>query len=255
MNWRDLRKNAAIVTSAKWGIFTALTAVLWAAYFTWRPPAPMLGLQYVDHLDPASKEVSLTFDDAPHPLTTPLLLAALHRANVKATFFVVGESLRYYPELGARIAREGHTLANHSYGHHNLTRTPIEEYGREVQGCFDAIRAVEPGSYYPWRETRLFRPPGGGMDRAVMKHLYDNGVVLGWWSHNVGDWEPMSKHAIVVRVDKGLKPGDIILMHDAGTSTAQAIPQIVREARSRGLRFVPMPDKPENNARLIASTR
>jgi hypothetical protein len=33
-----------------------------------------------------------------------------------------------------------------------------------------------------------------------------------------------------------------MLLHDAGTGTAQAIPAIVKEARKRGLTFVPMPE-------------
>jgi peptidoglycan/xylan/chitin deacetylase (PgdA/CDA1 family) len=41
-----------------------------------------------------------------------------------------------------------------------------------------------------------------------------------------------------------MRPGDIVLLHDAGTSTPQAIPAIVREGRSRGLVFVPMPESP-----------
>jgi hypothetical protein len=47
---------------------------------------------------------------------------------------------------------------------------------------------------------------------------------------------------IVHHFRNSLRPGDIILLHDAGTSTPQALPAIVREARERGLRFVLMPE-------------
>ena len=40
------------------------------------------------------RRVALTIDDGPHPLITPLVLAVLRAADVKATFFVVGQRWR-----------------------------------------------------------------------------------------------------------------------------------------------------------------
>jgi peptidoglycan/xylan/chitin deacetylase (PgdA/CDA1 family) len=220
--------------------FLAATALIWSGYFWWRPPAPMLHLKTISHLPLEKPHVSLTFDDSPHPLTTPLLLASLKRANVQATFFVVGEGMRHYPELTRRIVADGHTLANHSQHHHNLTTVTPAEYSDEVFSCFDAIKSV--GKDRPWRDTKLFRPPGGGLDRSTMQYLYEQDVTLAWWTNNVGDWAPLPAWRIAYHISNSLRPGDIILLHDAGTSTPQAIPAIVREARKRGLEFVPMPE-------------
>lgn len=217
------------------GSFTAVTALLWLGYFTWRPPAPMLFLHHSEHLG-NSNQVALTFDDAPHPLSTPLLLAALKRSEVKASFFVVGEGLRIYPELSYRMVKEGHMLANHSENHRNLTSIPVSEYNVEVNTCFKRIEALG-------QKTRLFRPPGGGLNREAMQHLYDNGYTLAWWSNNIGDWVRPPAWRVVKNVNDVLKPGDIVLLHDAGIGTAQALPVIVRNARENGLEFVPMPEK------------
>ncbi|MBV9471013.1 MAG: hypothetical protein JOZ57_17385, partial [Abitibacteriaceae bacterium] len=73
----DKARNAA-----RWLSFAAVTVAVWVSYCTWRPPAPILRLRHIEHLDPVSANVSLTFDDAPHPMTTPLLLAALQRTGV-----------------------------------------------------------------------------------------------------------------------------------------------------------------------------
>jgi peptidoglycan/xylan/chitin deacetylase (PgdA/CDA1 family) len=75
-----------------------------------------------------------------------------------------------------------------------------------------------------------------------MNYLYQNQVTLAWWSNNIGDWAPLPAWKIAHHVNTTLRPGDIVLMHDAGTSTPQAIPIIVREARKRGLQFVTMPE-------------
>ncbi len=217
--------------------FLAVTALLWTAYFLWRPPGPILHLKHIENMGNTSR-VALTFDDAPHPLSTPLLLAALHRSGVKGTFFVVGEGMRIYPELGYRIATEGHAIANHSENHRNLTRpdVPVADYDMEVGKCFERINKL---GY----STHLFRPPGGGMNRAVMQYLYDHNYTVAWWSNNIGDWARPPAWKIVRQVNSGLKPGDIILLHDAGIGTAQALPSIVRDAQKDGLEFVTMPEK------------
>ncbi len=64
--------------------------------------------------------IALTFDDGPN-IYTPRVLDALKANNVKATFFIVGKMARAHPELLARIAAEGHLLANHTASHPELT--------------------------------------------------------------------------------------------------------------------------------------
>jgi peptidoglycan/xylan/chitin deacetylase (PgdA/CDA1 family) len=223
------------------GVFLVVTAAIWIAYFWWRTPVAMLGLKAITHLPPESNQVALTFDDGPHPLTTPLLLASLKRANVKATFFVVGEGIRHYPQLAARIRQDGHHLANHSENHRNLTRISSQEYSTEIDSGFTAISNAGA-------QTRLFRPPGGGLNQSAIDYIYRNGHTLGWWSNNVGDWAPQPAWKIVYGVTGALRAGDILLLHDAATSTPQAIPSIVREARKRGLEFVPMPESLDSYA-------
>lgn len=215
--------------------FLVVTTAIWLGYNWWRAPIPMLGVQTITHMPTHSNKVSLTFDDGPHPLTTPLLLAALKRADVKASFFVVGEAMKQYPQLVARIQQEGHHLANHSHSHRNLTRIPPHEHAPEIDLGYAAIKHVGAN-------TNLFRPPGGGLDHAAINHLYRNGYTLAWWTNNVGDWAPIPAWKIAHSVNASMRAGDIILLHDAATSTPQAIPAIVREGRKRGLNFVTMPE-------------
>src|SRR5689334_25118852 len=65
--------------------------------------------------------VALTFDDGPNA-NTPAVLDALKAMNIKATFFIVGKMAKRYPDILARIAAEGHLLANHSGTHPKLTQ-------------------------------------------------------------------------------------------------------------------------------------
>ena len=92
-------------------------------------------------------------------------------------------------------------------------------------------------------KTTLFRPPGGGLDRAEMTYLYNRGYTLAWWSNNVGDWTCPPAWKIADGVKANLRPGDVLLLHDGGTGTPQAIGSIVKEAHRRGLKFVLMDEK------------
>lgn len=223
-----------------WFLLSALT--IWSAYFWWRPPAPMLQLKHIEHWREQPK-ISLTFDDGPHPLSTPLLLESLRRTSVKATFFVVGDGLQLYPELAYRSVRDGHQLANHSEYHHNLTRIPPAEYSNEILSCFTQIERVYRDAKISPNNTKLFRPPGGGLNRDAMAFLQHHGVTLAWWSNNVGDWSRPPGWKIAHEVTANLKSGDIVLLHDGGIGTAQAIFPIVRYARKQNLQFAPMPEQ------------
>ena len=68
-------------------------------------------------MDRHDKAVYLTFDDGPIPEATPFILDTLKEFGVKATFFMVGDNVRKYPELYKRILAEGHQVGNHTHNH------------------------------------------------------------------------------------------------------------------------------------------
>src|SRR5215470_15589008 len=70
----------------------------------------------------ADKEVVLTFDDGPWPVTTSAVLNALSRECVLATFFLTGRNAAAHGELARRELAEGHTVAHHSFRHPLLDR-------------------------------------------------------------------------------------------------------------------------------------
>jgi peptidoglycan/xylan/chitin deacetylase (PgdA/CDA1 family) len=123
----------------RWAAWATVCAVVWGGYFRWRAPGPILDLKHREHLGAGSRAVSLNFDDAPHPVITPLLLASLQRSGARASFFVIGDGVTRYPELSRRILLEGHAMENHSQNHRNLSGVPREEFKREVLDAFGSI--------------------------------------------------------------------------------------------------------------------
>ena len=109
------------------------------------------------------KWVCLTFDDGPSK-TTPDVLAALNRAGVKATFFVVatGHNDKYLP-LVSEAAASGHQIALHSASHEysdiyqsadaywkdiDLLKERLSPYVR-ADGLYDPGRLVASGIRIP----------------------------------------------------------------------------------------------------------
>ena len=62
-------------------------------------------------------EISITFDDGPHPTRTIEILDILRSHHTPATFFVLGGRSSKNEKILKRMVTEGHTIGNHSYSH------------------------------------------------------------------------------------------------------------------------------------------
>lgn len=153
--------------------------------------------------------VALTFDDGPDARSTPALLDLLREAGVQTAFFCVGERVAAYPELAARIVREGHLLENHSYAHSNLTNFfGGARLRKELERTQSAIR--EATGVAP----KLFRPPMGLSNPRVFAAARAlNLRVIGWSARGL-DTITDKPERVVARIVRRLQPGAILLLHD-----------------------------------------
>jgi peptidoglycan-N-acetylglucosamine deacetylase len=182
-----------------------------------------------------SNAVALTFDDGPGPYTAQLL-ATLREARAHATFFVVGNRIRYWPEE-LRAATDVGTIGNHSFSHARLTEVPHWVAWLELMRTQADARAV-----LGWK-PRLFRAPYERHDPAVDSIVRRMGLLEVFWSVDARDWAPgASVRSVVRNVVAGLRPGAIVLLHDTHPWTVAALPVILREIRLRGLRAVSVPE-------------
>jgi len=183
----------------------AVTAVYWAAV----RPDLRLWPGMLTHGDPARRAVALTFDDGPHPLWAPLIADTLERHGARGTFFLVGREALVYPEITARLARGGHEIGNHSYTHPypNLAHLPPKRVQWEV---VEANRLLTQFTGVP---VTLLRPPGGGMDDAVIQTVRERGMRLAWWSDNAADAASPPPEVTLWRLRHRLRPGSAVLLH------------------------------------------
>jgi peptidoglycan/xylan/chitin deacetylase (PgdA/CDA1 family) len=160
---------------------------------------------------------------------------------VKAAFFLVGDRVEKYPDLVARIHREGHLAANHSHRHGFAFPFLLAgAAGREIDACNAAIARVIGAT------PRLFRAPLGFKNPALGDALRRRGMVAVGWQARGYDAVERSAEAITRRVLAQVRPGGVVLLHDGaglgGTSdrrpTLEALPGILDGLRARGLDLV-----------------
>ncbi|MBO3733914.1 polysaccharide deacetylase family protein [Glycomyces niveus] len=186
------------------------------------------------------ERVALTFDDGPSPEWTPKVLDMLREQGVKATFCLIGAYAEAYPELVADIAREGHTLCNHSWFHEfDLGRWSEAEIGANLQRTNDAIVKAAPGA-----EVRYFRHAGGQWTDRAIAVAADLGMESLHWTVDPSDWDDRVTEAqIRDHVIDRSAPGAIVLLHDGASNQKDmcgALRSILAEFTRRGYVYTAM---------------
>lgn len=174
------------------------------------------------------KYIALTFDDGPHPATTPQLLDGLKARNAKATFFVVGTMAEANRDLIVRMRQEGHQVGNHTYEHVNLGQSSAEEAVGSIKRNNELLCGLlDDGCYW-------VRPPWGYITEEVQREI---DVPMVYWSVDTQDWLTLDTTQIL---DAALTAddGDIVLMHDIYSTTVEAALAFVDIMQDRGYEFL-----------------
>ncbi len=176
--------------------------------------------------------VALTFNDGPYASTTARILDILKAHGVPATFFVVGKNLKELPQIGERMVKEGHALANHTWSHRSWEGLSINEIRKEIR---EGARAIEQITGI---RTRLFRPPFDLPPPGVVEFLKSEGVEMVLWSNvAVRDYPaPQNPDYFVKRLVESCVNGSVIMLHDGLESTVSMLDAILWGLAEKGLR-------------------
>jgi peptidoglycan/xylan/chitin deacetylase (PgdA/CDA1 family) len=237
-----LAHRPGIALAAPLAGLAALTAAYVGTAATWLPPVrracfpALAGLGRRDH-------VALTFDDGPDPRSTPDFLDALDGLGVRATFFVLGESVRAQPRLSREIAERGHELALHGWTHDRPWRPALR---REIS---DLSRAAETLYQLTGAIPRWYRPPYGILTGGRLVAAARCGLRPVLWSAWGRDWTSAATAASVcARVTRSLRGGGTVLLHDTDATAAPgcwratlaALPCLVAWCRAAGWTVGPL---------------
>lgn len=179
-------------------------------------------------MNPKEHSVYLTFDDGPIPQSTPFILDTLREYGVKATFFMVGDNVRKYPELYKRIVDEGHQLGNHTNHHLGAFKHWTIKYVIDTHKANELIHA------------RLFRPPHGWMRRSVYWWLRHEYKIIMWdvVTRDYSKW--LTADDVLSNVKRYTRNGSIITFHDSLKSIDKlriALPAAIKWLRDEGYEF------------------
>ncbi|BAY26215.1 polysaccharide deacetylase [Calothrix sp. NIES-2100] len=239
-----------ITTSAKAGTQARIESLKAMMLTSWQQQAQAKGFAYalpasflgatIDaaKLSPEKKVIALTFDDGPWPESTAQVLNILKKNDIKATFFVVGQNVKNYPDLTKQVVAEGHTIANHTW-HHWYHHMNPQVAAYEIENTTDIIFKTTGV------KTNLFRPPGGNMHNGVAAYARNSKYAIIMWSSDSIDYSRPGVQRLVKNVFRQAQPGGIVLMHDGGgnrSQTVEALPTIIENFRKEGYSFVTVPE-------------
>jgi peptidoglycan/xylan/chitin deacetylase (PgdA/CDA1 family) len=215
----------------------ALTAAgLW-------PRASLLGPN-LTRLPPgaaARGEVAITIDDGPDPEVTPVVLALLDKHGARVSFFAVGERIAREPQLAREILARGHGVENHSQHHlHRFSLLGPRGLRAEIGAAQEAI------VFATGEAPRFFRAPAGLRNPFLEPELARAGLSLVSWTRRGFDTVARDPGQVLGRLTRGLRGGDILLLHDGhagrtanGTPVIlEVLPPLLTAVNAAGLRPV-----------------
>ncbi|MDH6113957.1 peptidoglycan/xylan/chitin deacetylase (PgdA/CDA1 family) [Kitasatospora sp. MAP12-15] len=187
--------------------------------------------------------VALTFDDGPDPASTPLFLKELEKADVRATFFVLGRMLVRAPDLGRELVAAGHEVAVHGWAHRPLLLRSPRSTRDDVARARDLVADVtgQPPRYY--------RPPYGVLSASALYAARECGLTPVLWTHWGQDWTARATPDSVLRtLTRAPLAGGTVLLHDSDVTSAPgawrsalgALPRLLDLCTEQGLKVGPL---------------
>lgn len=190
------------------------------------------------------KDIALTFNIGWGDEKAEPILDALKKENVKAaTFFLAGSWAERHPDIVSRIVKEGFEIGILGYAYEDYTELEDVKIGNDIAKAKEAFRKLNI------KEIKLLRAPTGHFDERSLKIAERYGYTVVHWSVDSKDWTNPGVDQIVANVKKADK-GDIVLLHasDSAKQTANALPGILQDVRSKGLKLVTVSELIANGA-------
>lgn len=189
-----------------------------SAFIGWNYHFKSLNSNY----DIEKNQIAITFDDGPNPEFTPKILKLLNDYNAKATFFCIGKHIETQPKIFKNILEQGHTIGNHTYSHaNNFGFFTTGKIVSDLQQT-NAIIKEQIG-----KDVKLYRPAFGVTNPRIKRALKITSLQSVGWSKRSLDTTNLDEKAILKRITKNLKKGDVILLHDSSEKTILVLEQLL----------------------------
>ena len=182
------------------------------------------------------KVIYLTFDAGYENGNIEKILDVLKEEQVSAAFFILENLVKKNRDLVIRMADDGHTVANHTASHKDITKFKSkEELMRELEAMNILYREATGREL-----SKYFRPPEGRFSEQSMEYLSELGYKTIFWSLAYADWDnnnqPTAEFA-KRKIFDNIHNGAVILLHPTSATNAEIIRDVIRTLKSQGYRF------------------
>ena len=178
------------------------------------------------------KKLAISFDCAWGTDYTDKLLSTMSENDIKCTFFMVEFWTEKHPDYVKKISDMGHEIGTHSATHPHMSKMGKSAIEKELESSKKAISDITN------KPVELFRAPFGEYNNTVIETAYEKGLYTIQWDVDSLDWKDLSASEITARVLSKVKNGSIVLFHNQGKHTAEAIKLIIPELKKQGYTFV-----------------
>ncbi len=185
-------------------------------------------------VETAEKKIAISFDCAWGVDYTDKLLEIMEKEEVKCTFFTVEFWAKAHPDYLKKIAEKGHEIGTHSATHPYMSKLDKSAIIKELTTSREAIESVTG------KKVEVFRPPYGDYNDKLIETAEELGLYVIQWDVDSLDWKNLSAKEITNRVLSKVQNGSIVLFHNQGLHTAEALPDIIKRLKEKGYTFVPI---------------
>ena len=187
------------------------------------------------YLSKSGKNLYLTFDEGYENGYSTQILDVLKQSGTPAAFFITGDYLKNEPELVKRMVDEGHIVGNHTQNHPSMPGvTNIASIVKEITSLDDEFYALTG------KHMKYIRPPKGEFSERTLAISRDLGYKTVLWSFAYADWERGKINGAQYayeHVMPYLHDGAVLLLHAVSKDNADALAQIIADARAKGYTF------------------
>ena len=180
----------------------------------------------------SGNQVAITLDAAWGADKTETILDILDKYKIKATFFVTGMWADANPMVLKEISDRGHEIGSHSYTHKDFATLSDAEIVKELDRTADAIERITG------KRPTIFRAPYGSWNARIVDVVGKEQYDFIQWDVDSLDWKGLNTEAMETRIFAKVQSGSIMLFHNDGQYTPQALPSIIEKLQAKGLKPV-----------------
>lgn len=181
----------------------------------------------VNKVETEIKKVAISINCSENVENIESIVNTLSKMNTRATFYITGEIVQKYPEKIKLITNSGNEIGNLSYHYINLKNKKVEEIREEIAKATKEIQNITN------TKVQTFRTPYGECSNIIVEEARKQNLTTVLWNIDTLDYNGLTGEEMCKRINEGITPGSIILLHNTGKNTANSMEKIINNIQKQ----------------------